>query len=300
MELVVLAGGIGSRFGGLKQLSPVDDDGNFILDYSVFDAIKAGFKKVIFVIKEENFEIFKETIGKRVEKFIQTAYVFQNNDNISDKIVLPKDRTKPLGTAHALLAAKEEVDENFLVINADDFYGRESFDEIAQILNNPLKEDECIMVGYNLKDTLSESGNVKRGICKVEDGCLQNIEEHEIFLSDKTLQARSLEKDFDIVKTLTGNEIVSMNMIAFNKDIFAELQKGFEEFLNENKDNLLTAEYFLPSFINDLIRKNKLVMKVIKTKAKWQGITFKEDLNKFKEFIKTEKKQQKYPKNLWK
>ncbi len=299
MELVVLAGGIGSRFGGLKQLSPVDGEGNFILDFSIFDAIKAGFNKVVFVIKEENYKIFKETIGNRIEKYIKTAYVFQNNDNIPESFNVPKERSKPFGTAHALLAAEKDIDENFLVINADDFYGREAFFDGANFLKNKLSENESLMICYKLKETLSDSGNVKRGICSEEKGILQKIEEHEISLIDKNLVARSLEKEPSQWKNIIGNELVSMNMIGFNKDIFKYISKGFEEFLEENKEELSTAEYFLPSMINKLISEKKLFMKVIKTDSKWQGITFKEDLENFKNFIKNEKISQKYPKKLW-
>ncbi len=298
MILVILAGGIGSRFGGLKQLSLVDEEGNFILDYSIYDAIKTGFDKVVFIIKEENYQIFRETIGKRVEKHIKTKYVFQNNDNIPSNYIIPPERIKPFGTAHALLCAESEIDDDFLVINADDFYGREAFEDVMKSCGF-INKNQSLMVGYKLYETMSESGSVKRGICHAENGILKNIEEHEISVGEGKIKAKSLEKDDHEEIILTGEEIVSMNIMAFDKEFLKYIRVGFEEFLKSNKDNLMSAEYFLPSIVNGLVKVGCLKVKVIETQSKWKGITYKEDLGNINNFIKNQKKLQKYPQKLW-
>ncbi len=299
MILVILAGGIGSRFGGLKQLEPVDNEGNFILDYSIFDAVKAGFEKVVFIIKEENYLAFKETIGNRVEKHIKTIYAFQNNENISSQYKVPSNRTKPFGTAHALLCAESVIDDNFLVINADDFYGQGAFQEVSLILNNSMPKNEYVMVGYNLEETLSDSGNVKRGICSIENDYLNKIEEFEIAQKNGDIFAKSLEKEVQKWQKLNHNHVVSMNMMAFDCSFFKFLKDGFVDFLEQNKNDLSSAEYFLPTLVDRLIESDKIKMRVVPATSKWQGITYREDLAKFKKFISLQKKFNVYPKKLW-
>ncbi|MCI8555609.1 MAG: NTP transferase domain-containing protein [Clostridia bacterium] len=300
MNLVILAGGMGSRFGGLKQLTPVDEDGNFILDYSIYDAIKAGFDKVVFIIKEENYEAFRETVGKRIEKKVKTEYAFQKNDNIPDSYVVPETRVKPFGTAHALLAAEDKIDDNFLVINADDFYGQQAYKAAAELLSKKMKGNEYFMLGYNLRETLSDKGKVKRGLCQEKDGFLSKITESEVGYDEQNnIVARPLERKDLAWATLSGDETTSTNIFGFSKDFFSYLNEGFAQFLEKNKDDLSSVEYLLPALVDQLIDQQRISVKMIKTDAKWQGITYKDDLEMFENFIKTQKQMKVYPNKLW-
>ena len=297
MELVILAGGMGSRFGGLKQLAPVDDESNFILDYSIFDAIKSGFNRVVFIIKEENYQAFRDTVGKRVEKQIETAYAFQNNKNVPKAVNFPSDRTKPLGTAHALLCAKNVVKDNFVVINADDFYGREAYETAAKFLSQELKRNQFAMVGYKIADTLTDKGSVKRGVCSIKNGYLTSIVESEVKKDNGKLVARPLDKKG--WELLRGDETASMNIFGFSRDIFPYLQEGFFEFLHKNQKDLSSVEYLLPARVEELIKQGKISVEVLKSDAEWKGITYAEDMAEFKVFIARQKHLGKYPKHLW-
>jgi len=300
MDLVILAGGMGSRFGGLKQLTPVDEDGNFILDYSIYDAIKAGFNKVVFIIKEENYEAFRETVGKRIEKKVKTEYAFQNNDNIPDSYVVPETRVKPFGTAHALLAAEDKIDDNFLVINADDFYGQQAYKAAGELLSKKMIGNEYFMLGYNLRETLSDKGKVKRGLCQEKGGYLSKITESEVgFDEQNNIVARPLERKDLAWATLSGDETTSTNIFGFSKDFFSYLNEGFAQFLEKNKDDLSSVEYLLPALVDQLIDQQRISVKMIKTDAKWQGITYKDDLEMFENFIKSQKQMKLYPNKLW-
>ena len=295
MTLVIMAAGMGSRFGGLKQIEPVTKHKEFILDFSIYDAILNGFEKVVFIIKEENLEIFKNTIGNRLENKIKVEYVFQNNNNIPSNAYIPKDRIKPLGTAHAILCAKDKVDTDFVVINADDFYGRDAYKVASNFIKN--NKEEYAMVGYNACNTLSENGSVKRGVCYQKEGYLDTIIECSIEKINNNIKATPLDnnKSFEI----NLNHLVSMNMFILKKDIFKYLEEYFYEFFDKNKNNMDKAEYLLPEVIEKLIKENKIKVKVLETNSKWMGITYKEDLNNLIENINKNILDGTYKDNLW-
>ena len=293
MTLVIMAAGMGSRFGGLKQIEPVGPNGEFIIDYSIYDAKRCGFDKVIFIIKEENYEIFKETIGKRVDKYIDVEYVFQNNDNVN--IELPKERVKPLGTGHAILCCKDKIKENFAIINADDFYGYDAYKTISDFLRNNSDLDTYAMVGYKAINTITNNGSVKRGVCKIKDNKLVELIESSIDYNGDKLLASALEKNdiFEIEK----DQIVSMNMFGFTPKIFEYLESKFDEFL-KNSD-LLKGEYLIPSVVDDLIKEKKVDVLVLSTNSKWYGVTYKEDKELLCNEINRMIENKEYPKNLW-
>lgn len=300
MELVIMAAGMGSRYGGLKQLDPIDDNGNFIIDYSIFDAIRCGFNKVVFIIKEENYELFRDTVGKRVENRVETTYVFQKNDNVPNEYKIPSDRTKPLGTGHAVLCSKTAVNSNFAVINADDFYGYDAFKSAAEFLKNNSDENNFALVGYKADNTFCNAKSVKRGVCGVENKKLTSIIESSLSKDENgeiiatPIDGSGLEP-FKIEKDKT----VSMNLFAFTPKFLEHLENYFYKFLERNKENLSTCEYFLPTVVTTLIRKNKAVVDVIDTDAVWFGMTYKEDKELVKESILGEVKKGIYPANLW-
>lgn len=287
MTLVIMAAGMGSRFGGLKQIEPIDDKGNFIIDYSIYDAIKVGFTKVVFVIKRENYDIFRETVGKRVEKYIEVLYAFQEIDKLPLGYEVPEGRVKPWGTGHAILCCKDLVKENFAIINSDDFYGRDAFRVIAEFLMNADNNDKIetyAMAGYLVKNTLTENGSVKRGICEVEDGYLSKLVESKIDMVDGVLEAIPLEGGEKFV--VSENDTVSMNMFGFTPQIFDYLEKRFPEFLEEHKDNIKECEFLIPTLVFEEIEKGLARVKVLKTDAVWQGITYREDKDKVVREIK--------------
>lgn len=294
MTLVIMAAGMGSRFGGLKQIEAVGPNGEFIIDYSIYDAIKAGFTKVVFIIKEENNEIFKETIGKRISDHIKVEYVFQNNDNVP--VDIPNERIKPLGTAHAILCCKDKVHENFAIINADDFYGRDSYLKVKDFISNSKNDNEFALIGYNAIDTITNNGSVKRGICNVKDNYLVNLNESVINLENGKLNAKTLVDNKDI--EVHNNTTVSMNMFGFTPKLFELLENDFKDFLDNN--DLMTAEYLIPEEVNKYLKNNIVKVKVIKTTSKWYGITYKEDLQLIKDEIKKLINDGIYPENLWK
>jgi len=298
MTLVIMAAGMGSRFGGLKQIEPINDNGEFIIDYSVYDAIKTGFKKVVFIIKQENYNIFKETIGKRIEKQIEVEYVFQDLNDLPEGFNCPSERVKPWGTAHAILCAKNAVDEDFVVINSDDFYGRESYETVSEFLKSTKNNDKMngAMVGYKLINTVTENGSVKRGVCKEENGKLVELIESKIENENGKYIAYPLEDESSF--EVNSEALVSMNMFAFPKEIFKYLEEGFKQFLEKNKDSL-TAEYLIPSVVFDLIKNNKLDMDVLKTEARWLGVTYKEDKDFVVKEIKKLHDKNIYGKSLW-
>lgn len=302
MTLVIMAAGMGSRYGGLKQLDPITKNGEFIIDYSIYDAIEAGFDKVVFIIKRENLEIFRDTIGKRIEKNIQVEYVSQsqNIDKFTKDIIVT--RTKPWGTAHAILSCDKVVDEPFAVINADDFYGRESFKLLAKFLKEPKPSDNKLhfaMIGFAISNTITENGHVSRGICETDkQGYLTDIVERvKIQKNGDYIQ---YEDGDDNWVTLDNNSIASMNCWAFDTGIFDELNKGFTEFLKNNKDNLEKVEYFIPFAIKDLIDKGICDVKVIPTISRWYGVTYKQDKPKLIEFINKMIDDKVYNERLWK
>lgn len=301
MTLVILAAGMGSRFGGLKQIEPIDEYGHFIIDYSIYDAIREGFTKVVFIIKRENYDIFRETIGKRIEKKIEVEYVFQEIDNLPEGYSVPEGRIKPWGTAHAILCAKDKVDENFAIINADDFYGRDAYHVISKFMKNNNTHDNILryaMAGYKVKNTLTENGSVKRGVCEEENGYLTNIIECKVEKVDSEIIATPLEggNSFKVLEDAP----VSMNMFAFTKDIFKYLEEGFPLFLDKHKEDIDTCEYLIPSVVFEEIENKIATVEVLKTNAIWQGITYKEDKEKVVKEIKKIVDNNEYPKDLWK
>ena len=299
ITLVILAAGMGSRFGGLKQIVPLGPNGEFIIDYSVYDAIKAGFNKIVFLIKEENYEVFKETIGKRVEPHIKVEYCFQKNDNLPAGHTVPKDRVKPLGTAHAVLCCKEKVHEPFIIINADDFYGRDAFEKGAEFLKN-LKDTIPYpygMIAYHVKNTITENGAVKRGVCEVDGDQLLKITESQVERVDGKIIATPLNgtPSFEVGEDAT----VSMNMLLFTTSIFKYIEDHFAEFLDANKDNIDKCEYLIPDILFSAIRDNYATAKVIKTTATWYGVTYKEDADSVREALKKLVEEKEYPNKLW-
>ncbi len=299
LTLVIMAAGMGSRFGGLKQIEPVGPNGEFIIDYSIYDAIRAGFNKVVFIIKEENYELFRETVGKRVEKQIKVEYAFQDINDIPEGVVVPEGRTKPWGTGHAILSAKDKVKGNFAVLNSDDFYGKEAFQVVSNYFNETKNNTslEYLIVGYLVDNTLSENGAAKRGVCEVENGFLTNLVESSVERKDGTIIAAPLDgrEPFEV----KGTDTVSMNMFGFREELFDYLEKGFVEFFNVNKDNLEKCEYLIPDVVFESIEDGTAKVKVVPTVAKWQGITYREDKEILVNEIKTQVDNGVYPEKLW-
>ncbi len=299
LTLVIMAAGMGSRFGGLKQIEPMGPNGEFLIDYSIYDAIKCGFKKIVFVIKKENYEIFKETVGKRCEGKIKVDYAFQTLEDIPKGYSIPSDRVKPLGTAQAIYAARDLVDGCFAVINSDDFYGREAYSLMSEFLRN-IKDDgkkHFCNVCYQVGKTMTENGSVKRGVVKSNNGYLTNLVESAISLENGDIVARPLDgsEEFKISSTT----LVSMNMLGFSKDIFDYIEKLFPLFLEKNKDNLTSCEFLIPDVMASAIEEGYADVKVIPTKAVWHGVTYKEDTQEVKEAILKMISEKEYPNKLW-
>ena len=296
LTLLILAAGMGSRFGGLKQIEPMGPNGEFIIDYSIYDAIEAGFNKVVFLIKEENYEIFKETIGSRVEPHINVEYCFQKNDNIPAGFEIPKSRIKPLGTAHAILCCKNKIHEPFMIINADDFYGRDAFIKGANFLRNTT-DNKYGMVAYQVKNTITESGSVKRGVCEVNGTELTKITESKVEKVNGEIIASPLsgEPSFKVSEDTT----VSMNMLLFTPSIFNYIETKFPEFLDKNKENMDSCEFLIPDVLLDAITEEFATTDVISTTATWYGVTYKEDTEYVRESLKKLVEINEYPNDLW-
>lgn len=298
LTLLIMAGGMGSRFGGLKQLQPVGPNKELLIDYSIYDAVKAGFNKVVFVIKKENFEEFKETVGSRVEPHIKVEYVFQELEDLPEGFTVPEGREKPWGTAHAIAAAKDVINENFAIINADDFYGRDAFMVMADFLKNEEKKDkeQYSVVGYRVANTLTEHGSVKRGVCEDKDGYLTKITESIVERTDGVIEVKPLSGADAF--TVEDDCLVSMNMLGFTKEIFNYIDKKFPEFLEEGiKD--LKSEFLIPEVLQMSISDNLSDVKVLETDARWYGITYREDLPGVIEAINNMINEGVYPNKLW-
>lgn len=277
--LVIMAAGLGSRYGGIKQLEPVGPGGEIIMDYSIYDAIEAGFNKLVFIIRKDIEQDFYDVIGKRIEKIIEVEYVFQEIDNLPDGFEKPVDRTKPWGTGQAVLSCLGVVNEPFAVINADDYYGKEAFvkihDFLIQNTSSNLPYQFC-MAGFVLGNTLSENGTVTRGVCAVnEENLLVDIVETSGIKEENNKGVAVNKLGEPISVNLDG--AVSMNMWGFTPAIFEELQQGFVQFLSDISENQLKAEYLLPEAVDKLIKANKAEVHVLKTNDKWFGVTYKED-----------------------
>lgn len=293
--LVIMAAGMGSRYGGLKQIDSIGLNGEIIMDYSIYDARLAGFGKVVFVIKEEFYQVFKEKIGDRISKLedIEVRYVFQDINSIPDRYRVPQKRVKPWGTGHAVLSCREVIDEPFAVINADDFYGSTTFKLIHDELVNQKDEYGYSMVGFQLDKTISENGSVARGICTLDTkGNLVSVEEktkiEEVSGRIYSLEEKCSSKEdrAELVRVeLEGGTPVSMNIWGFMPSIFRELESGFEKFLDENIEDL-KSEFYIPSLVDDLIKSDKAVVKVLETKEKWHGVTYQQDKEGVAEALK--------------
>ena len=268
--LVVMAAGMGSRFGGLKQMEPISADGRVLLDFSVYDAKKAGFTKIVFVIKEAIAEDFINIVGKRIEKMIDVEYVYQELYKLPEGFTCPETREKPWGTAHAILCCKDAVNEPFAVVNADDYYGRGAFEKIYnELVNN---DDDYCMAGFRLKNTLTENGTVARGVCVVKYDCLESVTERTKINND----CQFTEDDGATWTQLEPDTLVSMNLWGFRPDLFDYIEKGFKEFLEDNI-NEPKKEYYLPLIVTELIETNTKKVKVLAAEDKWYGVTYKED-----------------------
>ena len=300
--LVVMAAGMGSRYGGLKQLDPIDDNGHVILDYSVYDAHRAGFDTVIFVIKPEIEDVFREKIGNRIAKVMNVEYVFQNKEDLPEGYTVPEGREKPWGTAQAVLAARHVVDGPFAVINADDYYGPEGFEEIYNyLLHHPDTPGmyEYAMVGYLLKNTVTENGTVARGVCtETASGYLHSvIERTKIRKGDRCPQ---YTEDGESWNDLCEDDIVSMNLWGFQKSYLEEAWAGFPAFLDQAlAENPLKGEYFLPTVVSNLLSQLKARVKVLRSNDKWYGVTYKEDKPGVGAALAELREKGVYPAELW-
>ncbi len=294
--LVIMAAGMGSRYGGLKQIESFGPNNELIIDYSIYDAKRTGFNKVVFIIKEENYELFKQKIGDRISNHIKVEYAFQKLTDIPEGYKIPEERIKPLGTAHAIYSARNYINEDFAVINADDFYGYEAFKLLSEQLEKA-NENEYIMIPYKVKNTITPNGSVKRGVCLVEQNELKGIEESVIEIKDKKIMKTPIGTD----KTteISEDTLVSMNLFGFKKNILTYIEQDFKNFLEENKNNLLEKEFFLPDVVFNCIKRGQIKVKVFPTNEKTYGVTYKEDKHQVEEAIKEKIKENIYPNNLW-
>lgn len=302
MTLLVRAGGIGSRYGGIKQIDPVGPNGELIIHYSVYDALRSGFTKVVFLIRHDIEEAFREKIGAGVEKTIKVEYAFQELSYLPIGFTIPEGRVKPWGTAHAVLCCKDKITGNFLDINADDFYGLESFSQMAQFLKTAKDGDQYnyALPGYLMKNTLSEFGYVSRGVCQVGlDNYLTDIVEHKHVevIGD---ELKSLAENGITWSTLSLDDVVSMNMWALTPSFFTELEVRFPKFLAEKVPlNPEKAEFLMPGVIGELVREKKARIKVLPTNEKWFGVTYQEDRPRIVESIKQLIESGAYPQKLF-
>ncbi|NLI70301.1 MAG: nucleotidyltransferase [Firmicutes bacterium] len=300
--LVIMAAGLGSRYKGLKQIDPVGPCGEVIMEYSIHDALKAGFERVVFIIKEEFYELFRRNIGRKIEKRADTDYVFQGLEDLPDGIEVPSGREKPWGTGHAVLCCKEVVRTPFAVINADDFYGAATFEALQAFLcekEGTGKLPVYALVGFLIENTLTEHGTVARGVCTVgEDGNLIDITERTRI--KKCGEEACFTEDGLAWNPIPRGSTVSMNTWGFMPDVFDELEKGFEEFFERYPyPEILTAEYYLPEFANRLLVDNKAKIRVLRTDAQWYGVTYKEDKPVVERAISELIAGGLYPRDLW-
>lgn len=298
-----MAAGMGSRYGGLKQIDPVDKEGHIIMDFSIYDAKRAGFGKVVFIIKRENEKDFKEVVGHRMEQVMDVAYVFQDIDQIPDGFQVPEGRVKPWGTAHAVLSAMDEVDGPFAVINADDYYGRHAFQVIYDYLTTHEDDEKYryTMVGYRLKNTVTDNGHVSRGICELDS------EKRLVAINERTrIEKRDggiaySEDDGTTWTKLDPDTLVSMNMWGFTHSILDEIKAGFPAFLEKGlAENPMKCEYYLPSVVSGLLEEGKATVTVLESEDKWYGVTYKEDKPVVVAAIQALKDAGIYPQHLWK
>ena len=295
MTLVIMAAGMGNRFGGLKQIEPVGPNGEFIIDYSIYDAIKAGYKKIVFVIKEENYNLFRDTIGKRVEGKIDVEYVFQDYSNVPSDINIPSERIKPLGTAHAVLCCKDIVKEPFTLINSDEFYGLKAFQDAYNFFNNNDDYNNYSTIVFKIKNTVPDEVSVNRGICKIRDNKLIDLKECKINGNINELIATPLDGSTSF--KISDDDYASVNLFSFYPTVFKYFEEDFIYFLKNS--NLLTDEYLLPKVICDHIKSNDIKCNVIYNSNRCISITNHEDLYEMKDYINEQIKNGVYPSNLY-
>ena len=297
--LVIMAAGMGSRFGGLKQITPVDDQGHAILDYSLFDAKRAGFETVVFIIKHAIEKEFKEAIGHRMEQYFDVRYVYQELDVLPQGYTVPADRTKPWGTGHAILTAAPAIDGSFAVINADDFYGKTAFSTVYDFLTAQSDPDHHAMVAYRLRNTVTENGYVSRGICTAKDGYLTDVTEC-LHIEKDGQDARTTDDDGKTWTPLSGDTLVSMNLWGFGHGILDAFRSGFPAFLDQNLPvNPLKCEYFLPEVADRELKAGRCSVRLLPCDETWYGMTYKEDIASVKNAISEMKEQGIYPQQLW-
>ena len=297
--LVIMAAGMGSRFGGLKQIAPVDDQGHIIIDFSLLDAYRAGFRDLVFIIKPELEESFREAIVDRMEKYFNITFVHQTIDKLPEGYSVPADRVKPWGTGHAILCCKDVLDGPFAVINADDFYGPTAFSAIYDYLANNEDESRYAMIGYRVRNTVTENGSVARGVCEVKDGLLTGVTERTKIFKNGA-DAKYTEDDGKTFTDLPGDTIVSMNLWGFTAKMIRELDERFPAFLdNAIVTNPLKGEYFLPSVVNDQLVAGTATVRVLPCEETWYGVTYREDLDSVKAAIAGMKAKGIYDENLW-
>ena len=296
--LVIMAAGMGSRFGGLKQMTPVDEEGHFIIDFSLYDAYQAGFRRVAFIIKREIEQTFRETIGARMEKWFHVDYVYQELDRLPEGFAVPEGRKKPWGTAHAVACCRAVVEGPFAVINSDDFYGRGAYEAIYRFLTENKAPHHYAMLGYQLRNTVTEFGSVARGVCHVQDGMLLDITERtKIF---KRGQDAAYTEDGETFVPLSGDTQVSMNFWGFTPEILDEIWNAFPAFLAENLPvNPEKCEFYLPTFVGSRLAEGKVCVRVLTCMETWHGVTYKEDLDSVKSAIGALKREGTYPARLW-
>lgn len=296
--LVIMAAGMGSRFGGPKQIVPVDDQGHIIIDFSLYDAWRAGFRKVVFIIKEEMEADFRARIGDRVAAYLDVHYVYQTLDCLPEGYRVPAGRVKPWGTGHAVACAANVVHEPFAVINADDYYGADAFHQIYDFLARERPECEHAMVGYLLRNTVTEHGHVARGICRQEDGYLTGVTECTHI--EKRDDDAAYTEDGETFVPLSGDTVVSMNFWGFSPKIMDELWKRFPAFLDKAlQENPLKAEFFLPSVANAQIQEGLGTIRLLSTPEAWHGVTYREDLESVRQAIAQLRSSGVYPETLW-
>ncbi|MGN1166410.1 MAG: sugar phosphate nucleotidyltransferase [Lachnospiraceae bacterium] len=300
--LVIMAAGMGSRYGGLKQIDPVDNDGHIIMDFSMYDAKMAGFEKVIFIIKRENEQDFRDAVGDRISKYMEVSYAFQELSNIPEGYKVPEGRVKPWGTAHAVYSAIDQIDGPFAVINADDYYGREAFQLIYDFLSTHEDDEKYryTMVGYEIGKTVTDNGYVSRGICDINENSelIKVVERTRIEKRDGGVAFT--EDDGATWTKVPVDAVVSMNMWGFTNSILAEIKEGFSKFLDEGlKSNPMKCEYFLPTVVSNLLADERATVEVLKSRDKWYGITYKEDKPVVTAALQQMKEEGFYPKHLW-